>query len=384
MDFEFATAARIVFGWGQAKNLGAVAASFGKMGLIVTGRSSERAARCENLLASARVKSRAFHLPGEPTVHDVAAALELARREGCDFVLGLGGGSALDAAKAVAALLTNPGDLFDYLEVVGRGQPLPQPSAPCLAVPTTAGTGTEVTRNAVLASPQHRFKVSLRSPFMLPRLALVDPELTLDLPPALTASTGMDALTQLIEPYVSSRANPLTDGFCIEGIGRVARSLLRACQNGTDNAARTDMSLASLLSGLALANAGLGAVHGFAAPLGGMFAAAHGALCAAVLPAAMEINIRALRARDPDGQALRRYARVGALLTGRSQASPEDAVSWTRELADALEIRGLRGCGVPSSAFPEVVAKAAKASSMKANPIVLTPEEMQEILERSS
>ena len=220
--------------------------------------------------------------------------------------MSLTGGSAIDAAKAIAALLTNDGELFDYLEVIGRAKPLTQPSAPCICIPTTAGTGAEVTRNAVLSSLKHRVKVSLRSPFMLPRLAVIDPELTVDLPPKLTATTGLDALTQLIEPFVSIRANPLTDALCREGIQRVARSLRRACETGAPEA-REDLALASLFSGLALANAGLGSVHGFASPIGGMFAAPHGAICAALLPHVMTTNIAALRERTSDSKALARY-----------------------------------------------------------------------------
>ena len=289
----------------------------------------------------------------------------------------------MDGAKAIAALLTNPGDLLDYLEVIGRSQALTQPSAPCLAVPTTAGTGAEVTRNSVLASPEHRFKVSLRSPFLLPKVALVDPELSYGLPPVLTASTGLDALTQLIEPYVSHRANPLTDGFCLEGMRRVARSLRRACEFGDDAQAREDMALASLLSGLALANAALGAVHGFAAPLGGMYSGPHGAFCAAVLAQTMEINVRALEQRQPKGEALRRYAIVAQLLTNDLSAKPGDAVLWVRQLCAHLKVQPLRAFGVRTEEFSELVEKASKASSMKGNPILLTPGELGEILERS-
>ena len=211
------------------------------------------------------------------------------------------------------------GELLDYVEIIGRGQALTKPSAPFIAIPTTAGTGSEVTRNAVLASPEHRVKVSLRSPLMLARVALVDPELTYDLPPALTASTGLDALTQLIEPFVCLRANPMTDGLCVEGMRRAARSLRVAFTDGQNKSAREDMAVASLFGGLALANAGLGAVHGFAGPIGGMFPAPHGAVCAALLPHVMTANIRALRQRAPGSEALRRYDKVARLLTGSTQ-----------------------------------------------------------------
>ena len=233
-------------------------------------------------------------------------------------MIGLGGGSAIDAAKAIAALAANGGDPLDYLEVVGRGRSLTQPSLPCIAIPTTAGTGAEVTRNAVLASPEHGIKASLRSATMLPRLALVDPELTYSLPAAVTASTGLDALTQLIEPFTSSKANPLTDALCREGMMRAARSLRTAYEDGRDAAAREDMALASLFGGLALANAGLGVVHGFAGPVGGTFHAPHGAVCAAFLPHVMAVNARALRTRQPGSAALARYDEIARILTGQS------------------------------------------------------------------
>jgi alcohol dehydrogenase class IV len=252
-----------------------------------------------------------------------------------------------------------------------------------IAVPTTAGTGSEVTRNAVLASPEHRVKASLRSPGMLPRLAVVDPELTLGLPRAITASSGLDALTQLIEPYVSLRANRMTDLFCLDGMRRAARALPRVWEHSEDLAARTDMAWASLLGGLALANAGLGAVHGFAAPLGGMFPAPHGAACAAVLPFAMEVNIRALRQRAPTGDALRRYAEVARILTDSPHAAPEDGFGWVARLAAALEIPPLRAYGVEESAIPALVDGAARAGSMKGNPVALTREELREIIARA-
>ena len=380
LEFEFATATRILFGRGKVRDLGSLARALGRRAFIVTGRSATRAERLTVLLEAAGIVSTTFHLAGEPTVQEVQKAAQLAASAASEIVIGVGGGSAVDAAKAVAALLTNPGDLFDYLEVVGRAQPLLRPSAPMIAIPTTAGTGAEVTRNAVLASPEHRFKVSLRSPFMLPRLALVDPELTDDLPPLLTATTGLDALTQLIEPYVSPRANPLTDGFCREGLACVARSLRRAVEHGADSQARDDMSLASLLSGLALANAGLGAVHGFAAPLGGMYSSPHGALCAAVLPHAMRVNVEALRQRLPRSAALARYAHVAEWLTGQPGASPEDGIAWVEEMIRQVGVGTLRTYGIESSAYSEIAEKAAQASSMKANPVVLSNEELRQIL----
>ena len=380
MRFEFATATRIVYGEGVVREVAPAARELGTRALVVTGRSEQRSAPLRTELAEAGVACQTFHVDGEPSVEGVQLGAKIAGAERCDLVIGFGGGSALDAGKAIAALLTNGGDLLEYLEVIGRGQPLSVAPAPFIAVPTTAGTGTEVTRNAVLDSPPHRVKVSLRSPRMLPRLAVVDPELTLDLPPEVTARTGLDALTQLIEPYVSNRANPLTDSFCVEGLTRASRSLRRAYHDGRDRAARADMSVASLLGGLALANAALGVVHGFAGPVGGMFPAPHGAVCAALLPYGIETNIRALRMRDPAGETLRRYETVARLLTGRPQASAEDTVEWTREICRELQIPSLRVYGVRDADWPALIERAMRASSMKGNPIALTPDELREVL----
>jgi len=383
MVFEFATPPRIIFGAGKLREIGPLAAALGRRALVVTGSTSARAAPLLEMLAAAGVACASFPVSGEPTTDLVRQGVRQARDAGCDMVIGIGGGSVIDAGKAIAALLTNAGDPLDYLEVIGRGLALTQPAAPCIAVPTTAGAGAEVTRNAVLASPEHRVKVSLRSPLILPRLALVDPELTYDMPPAVTASTGLDALTQLIEPFVSRRANPLTDAFCQQGMTRAARSLPRAFRDGRDVQAREDMALASLCGGLALANAGLGTAHGFAGPVGGMFPAAHGAVCAALLPHVMSINVQALNARQPESEALGRYDEVARILTGRVTATAADGVAWVSALVADLEIPALAAYGVTRADFPVLVEKTAVASSTKANPITLTADELYEVLERA-
>jgi alcohol dehydrogenase class IV len=380
MNFEFATAAQIIFGRGKLSEIGMLAKQFGNRALVVTGNSPKRAGRLLDLLNASGVAASTLAIPGEPTLERIAEGVAFLKSRGGDVVIGFGGGSAIDAAKAIAALAANEGDVFDYLEVIGRGRPLLLPSIPFIAIPTTAGTGAEVTRNAVLASPEHRIKVSLRGPTLLPRVALVDSELTHDLPPALTASTGLDALTQLIEPYVSIRANPVTDALCLDGVRRVVRSLRRAFANVGDAAAREDMALASLFGGLALANAGLGAVHGFAAPIGGMFPAPHGAVCAALLPEVMEANLRALRSRIHDSEVTGRYEVIAQLLTGNSKATAEDGVRSVRELCQDLSIEKLTVFGITRDDIPSIIERAAKASSMKANPLVLTAEELAEIL----
>lgn len=384
MRFEFATATRIIFGNGTLGEAGREAAALGRRALVVTGGSRERAARLFDLLDASGMGAVAFQVDSEPTVETALAGVSAAREQGCDLVIGIGGGAAIDAGKAIAALAINSGHPLDYLEVIGKGQTLSQPPLPYIAIPTTAGTGAEVTRNAVLASPEHRVKVSLRSPLMLPRLALVDPELTYSMPPEVTATTGMDALTQVLEPYVSVRANPLTDALCREGMARAARSLQRAYAQPDDAAAREDMALASLFGGLALANAALGAVHGFAGPLGGMYPIPHGAACARLLPYVMDSNIRALREREPDNPALERYTDVARILTGRADAMPEDGAAWVTALCDALDIPRLSDYGIAPSDYADIVEKSARASSMKGNPIRLTDAELAEILERAS
>ena len=371
MRFEFATATRIIFGEGTAATLPDLARSFGTRPLVVTGASPERT---ESIVAA--LSTETFRVAGEPTVDLIREGARHAVDAGCDVVISIGGGSVIDAGKAIAAIVTNGGEPLEFLEVVGKGRAITMSSLPFIAVPTTAGTGSEVTRNAVLGSTEDGVKASLRSPLMLPRVAMVDPELTYGLPPEVTAFTGLDALTQLIEPYVSIRANPLVDAICVDGIQRVRGALRRAYHNGADRDARHDMALASLFGGLALANAGLGVVHGFAAPLGGQWKAPHGALCAVLLPHGMAANVAGLRARAPQHPALERYTAIARLLTGRSEASVEDGIEWVRALSEELSIPALRAWGITEDDLPGVAAKAAKASSMQGNPLPLTEEEL--------
>jgi len=383
MRFEFAAAGRILFGPGTLEEIPSLVEDLGKKALLVHGRGRERARRLEEILRPKGFEVLTFSVRGEPTTDLVEEGVRLVRDEKCRVVLGIGGGSVLDTGKAIAALGPNDGPLLDYLEVIGKGKPLLAPSLPFVAIPTTAGTGSEVTRNAVLASREHGVKVSLRSASMLPRLAVVDPLLTHSLPPTVTASTGMDALTQLIEPFLSNASNPLTDSLCREAIPRVARALPRAFRNGADSRAREDLALGSLFSGLALANARLGAVHGLAGTLGGMFPAPHGAVCARLLPLVFEANAQALRSRNPLSPVLDRLAETARLLTGKASATPGDAVSRLQSLCSDLCIPSLSAFGVTSGDIPTVAARARKASSMKGNPVPLTDEELGEILLRA-
>lgn len=378
-SFEFATAGRIVFGLGTLNRLGDHVIGRAKRVLLVRGSPSDASQRILKILSGLDIQELELH--GEPSVQTAREGAAIAR--GCDMVIGLGGGSALDSGKALAALASNPGDVLDYLEVVGKGQALINPPLPYIAIPTTAGTGSEVTRNAVLESAEHGIKASLRSPMMLPSLALVDPELTYSLPPSVTASTGLDALTQLIEPFVSVKSNPLTDALCREGMQRAARSLRAAYDDGADPSAREDMALASLLSGMALANAGLGAVHGFAGPLGAMLHAPHGAVCARLLPFVMEANLRAMQERAPQHPALERYTEIGRILTGQQDASFESGLAWIQRITLDLKIPPLSEYGLTTDRFEEAVSKTLLASSFKGNPLPLTADELLAILEKA-
>lgn len=379
-EFEFATATRVVFGAGTLGQLGPAAATMGRRALLVTGRDVERAQPAAQQLQAAGLAVQIFSVAGEPSTADVEVGVAAARVFGCELVVAIGGGSPLDAGKAIAALVTNEGPPLDYLEVIGRGRALLRAPAPFIAVPTTAGTGSEVTRNAVLTASEQRIKVSLRSPRMLPRLAIVDPRLTLGLPPGVTADCGLDALTQCLEPLVSCRSNPITDGLAREGLRRAARSLRRAWAEGGDLGARTEMCAASLLGGMALANAGLGAVHGLAGPIGGMFPAPHGAVCARLLPEVMAINVAALRARAADSPALLRYHEVAQIVTGAQEATIEDGIAWVRALVRELGVRPLGSLGIAATDLPELVMRGQRASSMKGNPIALTDAELQAVL----
>lgn len=380
MTFEFATAGRILFGRGKSQQIPTLARDLGRRALVVLGGSSRGRVALTEGLGDAGIRSLVFNVSGEPTTHLVDQATRIARAESCDLVISQGGGSVIDAGKAVAALLTNPGEALDYLELVGGGRPLLEPGVPFIAVPTTAGTGTEVTRNAVLDVPEHRVKASLRGPHLLARVAVVDPELTLSLPPATTAYTGMDALTQLIEPFVGNAANPLADGVCREGLQRAARSLARAYRDGSDLEAREDMALAALFGGIALANARLGAVHGFAGVLGGATGQAHGALCARLLPFVMEANIRAA-GEQGDRAITQRYIEIARTLTGDPEADARDGISWVHRLCVEMAIPPLREAGLSLAECDRLIPLSQRASSMRGNPVPLSDAELRGILE---
>lgn len=387
MNFSFATAGRIIFGEGELRNLPAhikaLDPALGKREtpcLLVTGSQQERARGLLELLDEADFVAQVVQVSSEPTLEDVHEAVAAGRSIHARFVIGFGGGSAIDLAKASSALLANEGDIMEYLEVIGRGNPLSVPALPCVAIPTTSGTGAEVTKNAVLGSPEHRVKVSLRHDSMLPRLALVDPELTYSVPPDVTAATGLDALTQCIEPYLSCMAQPLTDAIALQGIELGARSLLLAVQDGNDRKARHDMSLCSLFGGLALANAKLGAIHGFAGPFGGMFKSPHGAVCARLLAPVLRANLAALRERAPESPVLPRFSVLARIVTGDPRATAEDGIFTLEALTEKLNVKGLGSYGLSARRMDELIEKSTRSSSMKGNPLPLAREELAHIL----
>ena len=382
-DFEFATAGRIMAGPGRAQELPEVLAGLGSRVLVVTGADP---ARHGGLLAGLGLAAAVFPVAAEPTVELAQAAVGAARRHGADVIAAIGGGSVIDTGKAVAMLLGNGGDPLDYLEVVGSGRRITQPSVPCVAVPTTAGTGAEVTANAVLAVPSHRVKASLRSPLMIPRVALVDPLLTVSCPPSVTAASGLDALTQCLEPFMSIQATPLTDGLALEGLRRAGTGLRAAYADGSDLAARADMALCGLLGGIALANAKLGAVHGLAGVIGGTADVPHGMACAALLAPVVEANVQALRPGGagrpglPAASVLDRYTEAAQLLTGDPAASIEDGLTWIRETLTLLQVPGLAAFGLGPQQADDITAKALTSSSMKGNPVALSHADLKAIL----
>lgn len=381
--FEFFGVRRIVFGRGEVRRLGMIVKTLGSQPLVVYNGGGESVDRVADALRGEQLEPQWLRQRGEPTVADVERAVAAAREGKHDVIVALGGGSAIDCGKAVAGVVANGSSPLDYMEVIGRGLSLNRPALPWVAVPTTAGTGAEVTRNAVIGEPSRKFKASLRSERLLARVALVDPELGVSVPRETTAASGMDALCQLIESYTSTNAQPMTDALATRGIGLAARSLKRACDDGSDIDAREDMALAALLSGMTLTNAGLGAVHGFAAPLGANFPVPHGVVCAALLPQVMAANIEALRAQSPDHPTLTRYADIGRRLTQSTAdgATAADAgVAAVQQLVQSLDIPRLARFGILAEHVPPMVALARKSSSMRYNPVVLTDETLDAVL----
>ena len=381
--FEFMTSDHIIFEREGLARIGKLSKPYGKKALIVTGSRDGIPNKIKSYLTEEDISFSHFKVISEPSIKTTKVGLDLAREELCDMVIACGGGSVIDTGKIIAAMLTNPGEILSYLEVIGEGEELLSPSAPCIVIPTTAGTGAEVTKNAVISSEEHKVKVSLRSPYMFPELVLLDPLLTVTMPKGVTASTGLDALTQVLEPFVSHLANPITDAFCRDGMRLASRSLRRAYDQGDNLEAREEMLLASLFGGIALANAKLGVVHGFAGVIGGIYGIPHGIVCAGLLPHSILTNVKALKEREKENKAIARYKEAAEILTGNRDASIEDGMKWIMDLCDHLSIPKFREYGLKEEDFKEIIDKSMRASSMKGNPIVLTYEELEDLLRKA-
>lgn len=388
MSFDFTGPGRIVFGEGVVSRCGQFAGEYGDRAVLVRGGSQERARAATVELDNAGLSYDTVVVTGEPTTQVVEDGATAAREAGSGVVVAVGGGSVLDAGKAIAALATNPGPCRRYVEVIGEGMSLDNPPLPSILIPTTAGTGSECTANAVVTFSEEQVKVSLRSTGMLAAVALTDPRLTWSMPPLVTASTGLDALTQLIEPFVSPLATPITDGMCREGIRRAAAALPVAHSDGGDAPAREAMALASMFGGLALANAKLGAVHGLAGPIGGSRDAPHGAVCGRLLPIVVKYNVRALRDAPassmlPARMLLARFDEVAVMLIGDPTATADEGVVWLEQLCTAFAVPGLASYGFRAKDLAAIADQAAVSSSMKGNPAHHTRDALTEILDEA-
>lgn len=389
MGFAFRTAREVRFGRGEALRAADFAATLGRRVLLCTGAASlERSGRLAPLLerlGRAPGGCLRFAVPGEPDIALVDEATALARAEGVDVVVGCGGGATLDVAKAVAALVANGGHALDYLEDVGPGggRPIEKPPRPTVLMPTTAGTGAEVTRNSVMRVPDRAVKRSMRSDLLLPRLAVVDPDLLAGAPRRVAAAAGFDALTHLAEAFLSTAAQPLTDALAVPGIPLALRGLRALADDALTPAREEGLALAALYGGMCIANAGLGAAHGLVAPLGGLLEVPHGVGCAALLPPAMLVNLEALQLHAPDSPALGRLEGLAEILLRAADEAGPATVHRAARLLAALRQR----LGLPSLAelaVPEdqvgAILKECRGGSMKANPVVLPDADLERIL----
>lgn len=384
MQFEFLPTPRIIFGKGRFNEVGTTMKEFGKRVLVVASKSAmERAFEFRAFEDLPDIKSETFIIKEEPTIEIIDYGVEKALNFKAELILGLGGGSSIDASKAIAALITNGGSAKDYMEVIGKGSMITKPPIPTIVTPTTAGTGSEVTKNAVIFAKEDQFKTSIRSLLMIPKIAIIDPVLMTSVPSSVTAACGMDALTQLIESYTSINAQPVTDTLALLGIKKCAKSLVLAFEKGDSIEAREDMALAALLSGICLANAGLGAVHGFASPLGGLNIP-HGVICASLLAPTIESNIKTLKKKNHLDETLFKYSNLGRILSGKPDINAEDAhqrlIKYLKSVTQRLKIPRLSEYGLNRIEISEIVDKAKKASSMRYNPVPLPDNNLKEIL----
>ena len=376
--FQFMTSSRIIFGEGALINSLSSLNQFGYSVLLVTGKDGTRAEPVVSYLKQQGMRYQQVAIHGEPLIAMVEEMAAMGRKFRPDMVLAIGGGSVLDAGKALAALIPNQGSVYDYVEVVGRNVPLQAKPLPYIAVPTTAGTGSEVSKNAVLRSAQENVKVSLRCPEMLPDLSIIDPTLTYGMDPVMSGYCGMDAFTHLMEAYVCGDPNPLTDMVCEEGLRRLAGAIIAACEDD-DPRARSDMSFAALLGGMASANAKLGAAHGLASSLGGRLDAPHGLITAQLAPYVMQENILAAREAGR-ADVLNRYRQLACILTGRMNAEISDGIQWTKRTLKRLNLPRVSEYGLCDMMFEEVAEDALLSNAIKGNPLPLNKERLLSIL----
>ena len=376
MVYEFRLPGVTHFGWGAVERVGGEAAGLGKRALLVTGRTAMKrtgmADRVLKLLSSAGVSAVSYdRVESDPSSSTIDRGAAVAREEGCDLVIGLGGGSPMDAARAISAMAVLEGPILDYLD----GKPIDRPGLPLVNIATTAGTASEVTAVSVVLDERRRLKCGMRSPYWFARVAITDPELTLTMPPPLTAATGLDALTHAVESYLSTQATPPSEGMALRAIELVGRHLRAAFADGSDRPAREGMALASMTAGMAFANSGLGLVHGLVHPIGARFGVAHGAICGRLLPHVMQFNKPA---------AAEKLARVGQALTGRAAATADDAVAATASLLDDLGVpKGIGDLGIPADQMPSLAKDGLLAGAVKTNPRPVTEEEALALLQEA-
>ncbi|WGW01519.1 iron-containing alcohol dehydrogenase [Vibrio sp. YMD68] len=378
--FQFMTSTRIIFGEGALQSSLSVLNQYGYSVLLVTGKDQSRSDILISYLKAQNMRYQHVSILGEPNITMVEETSVVGRKFKPDMVVSIGGGSVIDMGKALAAIIPNQGDVYDYVEVVGRSVPLKTKPLPFIAIPTTASSGSEVTRNAVLRSGQDKVKVSLRSPDMLADVAIVDPTLTYGTDVHTSARGAMDAFTHLMEAYVCGDPNPLTDMVCEEGLRKLSHSVIAACRRD-DYTARADLSFAAMLGGMAMTNAKLGAAHGLAAALGGKLNAPHSVITSRLAPYVMKENIEA--AKDAGRKdVLKRYIRLAQLVTGRTNVHVEDGVLWVQMMLDKLELPVLSEYGVCSTSFDKVAEDALMSVAIKGNPLPLTKERLVYILDQ--
>ncbi len=378
--FQFMTATRIIFGEGALEGSLSVINQFGYSVLLVTGKDRQRATPILNYLQAQNMRYQHVVINGEPNITMVEETAVVGRKFNPDMVIAIGGGSVLDMGKALAAIIPNQGSVYDYVEVVGRNVPLKSKPLSFIAIPTTASTGSEVTRNAVLKSGQDKVKVSLRSPDMLADVAIVDPTLTYGTDQYTSGRGAMDAFTHLMEAYVCGEPNPLTDMVCEEGLRRLSRSVITGCKyNNYD--ARADLSFAALLGGMAITNAKLGAAHGLASALGGKLDAPHSVITARLAPHVMHENINAAKHAGRT-DVIMRYRKLAQLVTGRTNANEHDGVLWVKMVLDKLELPSLDKFGVCQTSFEQVANDALKSVAIKGNPLPLNQSRLVYILQQ--